>query len=83
MPDTDYKQEIEKRVLEIITEKYCIIPEDVTPEKRLSEDLGLDSLDGIELIMEFEKEFDISISDEQLSKISTVGDIIKLVESLV
>ena len=48
----------------------------MTPEASFTDDLGADSLDTVELIMEFEKEFDISIPDEQAEKIATVGDAI-------
>jgi acyl carrier protein len=53
---------------------------EVTPEASFSNDLGADSLDTVELIMEFEKEFNISIPDEAAEKIATVGDAIKYLE---
>jgi len=53
----------------------------VTPEASFTNDLGADSLDTVELIMEFEKEFNLAIPDEQAEKISTVGDAIAYIEN--
>ena len=55
----------------------------VTPEKSFTNDLGADSLDTVELIMEFEKEFGIQIPDEAAEQISTVGDAIKYIENTI
>jgi acyl carrier protein len=74
--------EIITRVQEIIAEKLSVVPADVTPEKSFTNDLGADSLDTVELIMEFEKEFGISIPDDQAEKISTVGDAIEYIKSM-
>ena len=73
--------EINERVQTIIAEKLSVDVADVTPEKSFTNDLGADSLDTVELIMEFEKEFGISIPDDHAEKISTVGDAIKYIES--
>lgn len=73
--------EINEKVQAIIAEKLSVDLADVTPEKSFTNDLGADSLDTVELIMEFEKEFGISIPDDQAEKISTVGDAIKYIES--
>ena len=73
--------EINERVQAIIAEKLSVDIADVTPDKSFTNDLGADSLDTVELIMEFEKEFGISISDDHAEKISTVGDAIKYIES--
>jgi len=54
---------------------------EVTPEASFTNDLGADSLDTVELIMEFEKEFNLSIPDEEAEKISTVNDAIKYIEN--
>lgn len=53
---------------------------EVTPEASFTNDLGADSLDTVELIMEFEKEFDISIPDDQAEKIQTVGEAVQYIE---
>ncbi|MEY3239797.1 MAG: hypothetical protein RIR11_1235 [Bacteroidota bacterium] len=68
-----------KRIKEIITEKLGVDPEEVTPEANFIADLGADSLDTVELIMEFEKEFEVSIPDEAAEKITTVGHAIQYI----
>jgi acyl carrier protein len=73
--------EIIERVQGIIAEKLSINPTDVTPDKSFTNDLGADSLDTVELIMEFEKEFGIAIPDDHAEKISTVGDAIEYINS--
>jgi acyl carrier protein len=75
--------EIIARVQGIIAEKLSVNPADVTPDKSFTNDLGADSLDTVELIMEFEKEFGISIPDDQAEKISTVGDAIEYIQSMI
>lgn len=73
--------EIAAQVKNIIVDKLGVDAEEVTPEKSFTIDLGADSLDTVELIMEFEKEFGISIPDDQAEKISTVGDAIAYIEN--
>jgi len=73
--------EIAAQVKNIIVDKLGVDAEEVTPEKSFTKDLGADSLDTVELIMEFEKEFGISIPDDQAEKISTVGDAIAYIEN--
>ncbi|MBO4966214.1 MAG: acyl carrier protein [Muribaculaceae bacterium] len=73
--------DIEKRVKDIIVDKLSVDEKEVTPEASFSTDLGADSLDTVELIMEFEKEFGISIPDEEAEKITTVGDAIAYIEA--
>lgn len=73
--------EIASRVKAIIVDKLGVEESEVTPEASFTNDLGADSLDTVELIMEFEKEFGISIPDEQAEKISTVGDAIAHIEA--
>lgn len=68
-------EEIKERVRQIIVDKLGVQEDEVCPAAHLMEDLGADSLDTVELIMEFEKQFDIKISDERSEKIKTVGDI--------
>ncbi len=72
--------DIEKRVKEIIVDKLTVDENEVTPTAEFSKDLGADSLDTVELIMEFEKAFDITIPDAEAEKISTVGDAIAYIE---
>ena len=72
--------EIESKVRAIIVDKLGVDEAEVKPEASFTTDLGADSLDTVELIMEFEKEFNISIPDDQAEKITTVGDAIKYVE---
>ena len=72
--------EIESRVKSIIVEKFGVSESEVTNEASFTNDLGADSLDTVELIMEIEDEFCISITDDLAEKISTVGDAIKFVE---
>ena len=69
------------RVKKIIVDKLGVDENEVTPESNFIQDLGADSLDTVELIMEFEKEFDVSIPDEQAEKIQTVGQAIEYLES--
>jgi acyl carrier protein len=68
------------RVKEIIVDKLGVDESEVTSEASFTNDLGADSLDTVELIMEFEKEFNIGIPDDQAETISTVGDAIKYIE---
>ncbi|MBR4294943.1 MAG: acyl carrier protein [Bacteroidaceae bacterium] len=72
--------EIESRVKSIIVEKFGVEESMVTNEASFTNDLGADSLDTVELIMEIEDEFGISIPDDLAEKISTVGDAIRFVE---
>ena len=72
--------EIEAKVKAIIVDKLGVDESEVTPEASFSNDLGADSLDTVELIMELEKEFGIQIPDEAAEKISTVGDAIAFIE---
>ncbi len=72
---------IAEKVTKIIVNKLGIDESEVTPDANFTNDLGADSLDIVELIMEFEQEFDIPIPDEQAENIQTVGDAIKYLES--
>jgi len=72
--------DIASRVKGIIVDKLGVDENEVSPEASFTNDLGADSLDTVELIMEFEKDFDISIPDEEAEKIATVGDAISYVE---
>ncbi len=72
---------IEEKVKKIIVDKLGVDESEVTAEASFTNDLGADSLDTVELIMEFEKEFDISIPDEQAENIQTVGQAVSYLES--
>ena len=72
--------EVAQRVKSIIVDKLGVEEAEVTETASFTNDLGADSLDTVELIMEFEKEFNISIPDDQAEKISSVGDAISYVE---
>jgi len=71
---------IRDRVKAIIVDKLGVEENEVTPKASFTNDLGADSLDTVELIMEFEKEFNIGIPDDQAENIATVGEAIKYIE---
>jgi len=73
--------DIASKVKAIIVDKLGVDENEVTPEASFTNDLGADSLDTVELIMEFEKEFDIAIPDDQAEKIGTVGEAIAYIEN--
>lgn len=75
--------ELSDRIKTVISEQLMVDLEEVTDEASFVEDLGADSLDTVELIMEFEDEFGIEISDEDAEKISSVGEAIAHLEKLV
>jgi len=66
-------QEVENKVIEIISEQMGVDKSEITRETSFINDLNADSLDTVELVMEFEDEFDMSIPDEEAEKIQTVG----------
>ena len=68
---------VEEKVKDIIAEELGVEREKLTPEASFMEDLGADSLDTVELVMAFEKEFAIDIPDEEAEKLRTVGDALK------
>jgi acyl carrier protein len=72
--------DIEARVTSIIIDKLGVDDSEIKREAHFTNDLGADSLDTVELIMEFEKEFDLTIPDEDAEKIATVGDAIDYVQ---
>ncbi|MBQ8470861.1 MAG: acyl carrier protein [Alistipes sp.] len=72
--------EIQSKITEIIVNKLGVNPAEVTPEASFTNHLGADSLDTVELIMEFEKAFNMQISDDDAQTISTVGEAIAYVE---
>ena len=69
--------DIEEKVKDIIAEELGVERDKVQPNASFMEDLGADSLDTVELVMAFEKEFDIDIPDEEAEKLRTVGDALK------
>ncbi|MFC2130320.1 acyl carrier protein [Bacteroidota bacterium] len=69
--------DLKTKVTEIIVKKLGVEESQVSEEANFTKDLGADSLDTVELIMEFEKEFDITIEDSDAEKIQTVGDVVK------
>jgi acyl carrier protein len=73
--------DIKSRVISIIVDKLGVEESEVTTTASFTNDLGADSLDTVELIMEFEKEFNIAIPDDQAEKIVTVGDAVSYIET--
>jgi acyl carrier protein len=73
-------QTIDERVINIICEQMGASRDKITMETSFVNDLGADSLDTVELVMEFEDEFDVNIPDEDAEKIQTVGDAISYIE---
>ena len=73
--------DVAAKVKAIIVDKLGVDESEVTNEASFTNDLGADSLDTVELIMEFEKEFDLAIPDDQAEKISTVGEAIAHIEA--
>ncbi|MFC1499765.1 acyl carrier protein [Candidatus Zixiibacteriota bacterium] len=73
---------VEERVKNIIVEQLGVDAAQVAPDTSFVEDLGADSLDTVELVMAFEEEFDIEIPDEEAEKMSTVGDAISHLNSV-
>lgn len=73
------KATIETKVIDIIANKLGLPKEEVTPDANFTMDLGADSLDTVELIMDFEKDFGLKISDEDAMNIKTVGDAIEYI----
>ena len=71
----------EKRVIEIVCEHLAVDKEKVKRETSFIEDIGADSLDIVELVMELEEEFDITIPDDQAEKIKTVGEAVDYIDN--
>ena len=77
------RDEITKKVSDIICKQLEVTPEKVTLETKFAEDLGADSLDTAELVMEIEDEFEINITDDAEGKIKSVGDTVTYIEEQV
>lgn len=73
---------IEEKVIEIVSEQMGVDKSEITPETSFINDLNADSLDTVELVMEFEDEFDMSIPDEEAEKIQTVGAAIDYIKKI-
>ena len=71
-----------ERIKQMIIEELSVPEEKITMQARLAEDLGADSIDAVELIMNIEDEFSIQVSDEEAQNIKTVGDLVKYVEAV-
>lgn len=71
-----------EKVKEILAKQLEISVDEINPTSSLTEDLGADSLDVVEIVMALEDEFDVEISDEETAKIKTVDDIVKHIDSL-
>jgi acyl carrier protein len=74
-------QEIEKKIANILTEKLGIAESEITPDANFVKDLGIDSLDYAELVMDFEQTFDIKIPDDDADKMQTIGQAVKYIEA--
>lgn len=74
-------QDVKAKITEILVDKLGIAPTEVTPEANLIKDLGIDSLDYAELVMEFEQAFNIRIPDNDAEKLKTVKEAVKYIES--
>lgn len=75
--------DIEARVKQILTQRLGIPPEEIRLDANLVEDLGMDSLDAVELAIATERHFNVGLSEEQVAKLKTVADILSLVQRLV
>ena len=71
---------VQERVIEIVSEQMGVAKDQIARETEFIKDLGADSLDTVELVMEFEEEFDIQIPDEEAEKIQTVGQAIDYIQ---
>jgi acyl carrier protein len=84
LSDTSPKtNELVEKIKKIIVEQLSVDADKVLPDASFTEDLGADSLDVVELVMAFEQEFNIEISDESAGKIKTVGDVISHIGGLI
>ena len=77
------KEEIKEKVFSAIEKVICVDKSEIEEQSKIIDDLGADSLDSVELIMECEKECKIAIPDDLSEKVSTVGDLINLIEKRV
>lgn len=73
------KQAIEAKIIELAAEQAGVKPEEVTPATHFRNDLNFDSLDEVEFAMEVEDEFELSVADDDVEKLQTVGDVVEYV----
>ena len=78
--DAKKREEIKDKVVKIVCEQMGTTPDKVNEETSFINDLGADSLDTVELVMEFEDQFDLNIPDDEAEKIQTVGDAINYID---
>jgi len=76
------KKKASEEIVEILRKQLGKKPEDVTPEKRIKEDLGADSLDVVEILMTVEDKYNVTVPDEELMAISTVADLVKMIDKI-
>jgi acyl carrier protein len=74
-------QDIQHKITDILTEKLGIAESEITPDANFVKDLGIDSLDYAELVMDFEQTFDIKIPDDDAEKMQTIGQAVKYIQS--
>jgi len=74
-------QDVQKKIASILIEKLGIPESEITPDASFVKDLGIDSLDYAELVMEFEQVFDIKIPDDDAEKMQTIGDAVNYIQS--
>lgn len=73
-------QDVPKKVAQILVDKLGIAESEITPDANFVKDLGIDSLDYAEIVMEFEQSFDIRIPDDDAEKLQTFGEAVKYIE---
>ena len=76
-------QDIPQKVTKILTDKLAIAESEITPDANFVKDLGIDSLDYAEIVMEFEQSFDIRIPDDDAEKLQTFGQAVKYIQEKV
>jgi len=74
-------QDIQQKITDILTQKLGIAESEITPDANFVKDLGIDSLDYAELVMDFEQTFDIKIPDDDTEKMQTIGQAVKYIQS--